>query len=198
VFVTLFFGDRGSWVYYFLILVLGLATLARRGRGHAAVVCVLAVLLLVNDRSKLVAIGQGWSEMEPSPELLNLWATPAERAEWVKVLELTRGSEPVLVAESEGAALWTPELARPVSYFEPGRVQREFLRRKLEQLAGARMVVCVVAPDWRGFTFWPELTAALDGCELVWKGHFYTVYRRVRPPAASRPGPAERPLAPDP
>jgi len=186
-FVCLFFGNRGSWVYYFLVLVLGLAALAKRDRRHAAVVCVLAALLLVNDRSKLTVIRQDWTALRPAAATLGLWATPGERAEWAKVRELTRGRNAVLLADYEGVTLFDRNFARPVSYFDPGRVQRKFLRRKYQQLAGAGTIVQAVPPDWRGFRFWPELAAALDGCEPAWRGRHYTVYRRARPPRSGEP-----------
>ena len=50
------------------------------------------------------------------------------------------------------------------------------------------MIISALAPDWPGFTFWPEITAAFNGCELVMEGHFVRVYRRVgRAPRATPP-----------
>lgn len=190
-FVTLFFGNRGSWAYYFSVLVLGLATLARRNRPHNVAAWGLVLLLLVSDRSKLVVTARGWSELRPSAETLNLWASPKERAEWSKVLELTRGNEPALFALHDGAALLTPGFAPPISgYFDPGYALPAEIHRKAAQLASARMIVRLIPQDWRGFTLWPELADALDGCECLWQGDLYRVYRRTRPPA--------RPLTPVP
>jgi hypothetical protein len=88
-----------------------------------------------------------------------------------------------LLALSEGAALLSPGFAPPVGgYFYPYARPSE-IRRKSAQLARASMVVRAVPPDWIGFTLWPELGAALDGCEAVWRGQGdLAVYRRVRPP----------------
>jgi hypothetical protein len=197
-FVTLFFGNRGSWVYYFAILILGLATLARRDRRHAMAVWGIAVLLLLSDRSKMVAMAREWSTLRPSPETLNLWATPEERAEWAKVRTLTRGSEPVLLAVHEGAALLSPGFARPVGGdYHPGYATIPEIRRKAAQLASAGMIVREVPPDWRGFILWPELSAALDGCELVWQGRHVSIYRRTRPPATAGAGTFPRLREPD-
>jgi hypothetical protein len=104
-FVTLFFGHRGSWVYYFAVLILGLAAMAREGPRPAAVAWILAALLLVSDRSKLVEIRRQWAADAPSAATLGLWATPRERAEWATVLGLVRGRTPVLLAPSEGGAV---------------------------------------------------------------------------------------------
>ena len=183
VFVTCFFAHRMSWAYYFAILILGLAATAK-GRHRAAVVWCLAAMLLVSDRSKLVTVYRDWSASAPGAETLGLWATPAERSEWSTVLELTRGHQPVLLTTIEGSAPLVPRFAPPVaSYFCPGLTLPVEVERKAGQLASARMIVAVVPPDWRGFTLWPELAAALDGCELVYEGRTFRVYRRVRPPS---------------
>lgn len=181
-FVSLFFGNRGSWVYYFVVLILGLATLSRRSGAYALGIGFLALLLLVNDGSKLKSIRQDWANLQRGRETLNLWATPLEREEWAKVRELTAGSEPVLLADYEGITLFDKTFARPVSYFDPGRVQRRFLEAKARQISNAHLIVCVVTDDWRGFGFWPELRAALEGCEVAWHGRLYTIYRRIKPP----------------
>jgi hypothetical protein len=183
VFVTLLYGNRMSWVYYFSILILGIAATVK-GRRRAAVVWGLAALLLVSDRSKLLTTYREWSASAPSVETLGLWATPAERSEWRAVLELTRGHRPVLLAAIEGSAPLVPRFAPPVAaYFAPGLTLPAEVRRKAGQLATAEMIVSVVSADWRGFRLWPELAAALDGCELVYEGGTFRVYRRVRPPA---------------
>jgi hypothetical protein len=193
VFVTLLFTNRNSWVYDFAILIVGLAALARRTRWHALAVGGLAVLLLLSDRSKLAATAREWRVLAPSAETLGLWATPQERADWTRVRELTRGRRPVLLALNEGAALLSPGFALPVGGYFYLYAHPSEIRRKAAQLAEATMIVRTVPPDWIGFTFWPELGAALDGCELVWHGQGdLAVYRRVRPPASS-PGSHPRP-----
>ncbi len=190
VFVTLLYGNRMSWVYYFSILILGIAATAK-GRRRAAVVWGLAALLLVSDRSKLLTTYREWSASAPSVETLGLWATPAERSEWRAVLELTRGHRPVLLTTIEGSAPLAPRFAPPVAaYFFPGLTLPAEVRRKAGQLATAGMIVAVVPRDWRGFRLWPELAAALDGCEPVYEGGTFRVYRRVRPPARQEVDPS--------
>ncbi|MEJ7639859.1 MAG: hypothetical protein WKF75_18280, partial [Singulisphaera sp.] len=182
-FVTCFFAHRMSWAYYFAILILGLAATAK-GRRRGAVVWCLAALLLVSDRSKLQATSRDWSTSAPGPETLGLWATPAERSEWLEVLESTRGHQPVLLTEIESSVPLVPRFAPPVAaYFFPGICLPVEARRKAEQLAAATMIVATVPRDWRGFRFWPELAAALDGCEPAFEGDTFRLYRRVRPPS---------------
>ncbi|HEX8203175.1 MAG TPA: hypothetical protein VF590_22050 [Isosphaeraceae bacterium] len=178
-FVTLFFGHRGSWVYYFAVLVLGLGTMARGGPRPAALAWILAVLLAVSDRSKLVEVRRQWAADAPSAATLGLWATSEERAEWIRVLDLVRGHGPVLLAPCEGAAVLVPGFAPPIGgYFVPGYAVRPEVRRKAAQLEAAEMIVAAVPPDWHGFADWPALSAALEGCDLVWRGEHCRVYRR--------------------
>ncbi len=184
-FVTLLFAHRMSWAYYFSILILGLAAIAKGSRSRTVVAWCLAAMLLVSDRSKLLTTYRDRSASAPGAETLGLWATPAERSEWRTVLELTRGHQPVLLTIIEGSAPLVPRFAPPVAaYFCPGLTLPVEVRRKASQLATARMIVALVGPDWRGFTLWPELAAALDGCEPVYEGRTFRVYLRVRPPSA--------------
>jgi hypothetical protein len=127
-----------------------------------------------------------WSTSAPSAETLGLWATPAERSEWLKVLELTRGRQPVLLTMIEGSVPLVPRFAPPAAaYFCPGLTLPAEARRKADQLATASMIVAAVPRDWRGFTLWPELKTAMEGCEPVFEGETFRVYRRVRPPPSS-------------
>ena len=179
-FVVLLFGHRGTWLYSLPMLILGLATLAAGGPRPRSALWLLVVLLLVSDRSKAVEIVRRWKTESPSAVTLNLWADAAERDEWARVLELTRGKRPALLAMCDGGALLTPGFAPPeVGYLVPGNALPAEVRRKAAQLASALMIISALAPDWPGFTFWPEITAAFNGCELVMQGRFVRVYRRV-------------------
>jgi hypothetical protein len=184
-FVTLFFGHSFSWKYYLAILLLGLAAMAARGRRHAVVIGGIALLVLISDRAWLQALAGDWKSRTPSATTAGLWSTTTEQREWARVLELTRGNRPVLLADCEGATLLFPQFAPPMgAYFVPGHPLPAEVRRKAAQLAGASLVVKVGGPGDRRFARWPELTAALDGCEPLWQGTLYQVYRRVRPTGA--------------
>lgn len=183
VFVTCMFGLRTSWTYYFAVLILGLAVRAKRDRTGLVTAWCLAALLLVNDRSKLMQFAHEWRTASPSAETLGLWAAPDQRAEWLKVLELSRDERPVLLAWIDGAVPLTPRFAPPVAgYVWAGLPLPVEVHRKAEQIRSARLVVAVVHRDREQFAEWPELAAALDGCELVFDGATFRVYRRVRPP----------------
>jgi hypothetical protein len=183
VFVLFLFGHRITWVYSLPVLILGLALLARRGRWQMTFVWILAVFLLVNDRSKAVEVLRLRRTEAASPSTFGLWTTPGMRQEWERVRELTRGQRAVLFAMCEGGAVLEPGFAPPVGgYLIPGNMIPGEARRKAEQLARASVIVSSHPPDWEGFSLWPELAAALDGCEPVMEGQFVRVYRRVSPP----------------
>jgi hypothetical protein len=148
----------------------------------------LAALLLVNDRSKLLNTYRAWSAGAPTALTLGLWATPAERSEWRTVLELTEGQQPVLLTGVDASVPVVPRFAAPVAgYFCPGLTLPVEIRRKVDQLSAARMIVTILASRSEGFDYWPELTAALDGCELIFEGGTFRVYRRIRPPSGQSP-----------
>jgi hypothetical protein len=181
-FVVFLFGHRETWLYSFPMLVLVLATLAPRGRWHRSVLWVLAVLLLVNDRSKAMEVLRHYRTEAPSESTLNLWANPTERTEWELALELTRGRQPILLAMCEGSALHIPGFEPPVvGYLVPGNALPGEVARKAAQLATAPMIISAQPPDWPGFRFWPEITAAMRGCEIVMEGRCLRVYRRTSP-----------------
>jgi hypothetical protein len=180
-FVTLFFGHRFSWKYYHSLFLLGLAALVPRGRRHALVVAALPVLVLYTDKAWVQALVHDWRARAPSATTLGLWAIREDQDEWARVLELTRGGRPVLLAECEGAALLFPQFAPPMgAYFVPGHPVAAEVHRKADQLAAATLIVKVGPPGDRRFERWPELVAALDGCAPIWEGKLYQVYRRVR------------------
>ena len=179
-FIVLIFGHRGTWFYSLPMLVLGVAVLAKRSRWHRICALVLVVLLLISDRSKAIDIIRRWKTETPSSDTLNLWANPQERAEWAQALRLTEGQKPVLLAMSEGGALLIPAFAPPtLGYLVPGNALPVEVQRKTKQLAAAQMIISAQPPGWPGFVFWPEMKATLDGCELLMKGEYLRVYRRL-------------------
>ncbi len=179
-FVVLLFGHRGTWFYSLPMLILGLAAMATVGPRFRSVVLLLCALLLVSDRSKAVELIRRWKTESPSAVTLNVWADAAERDEWAHCLELTRGEQPVLLAMCDGGALLTPGFAAPeVGYLVPGNAIPAEVHRKAVQLASSQVIISAFPADWPGFKYWPELAAALEGCEAVEQGRYVRVYRRV-------------------
>jgi hypothetical protein len=187
-FVTLFFASRWSWGYYYDILVMGLAALAARGRKTTPLIWGLALLVLIRDRAAFQEAYGHWTTESTSADTAGLWATSQQRAEWVKVLELTRGEHPVLLAHVQGAALLFPRFAPPAgAYFVPGHPVPSEVRRLAAQVASASIIVRAEFDflSLRPFATWSEVVSALDGCEVLWEGEVFHVYRRVRPPRTS-------------
>ena len=188
-FVTLMFGHAWSWAYYSDLLVLGLAALAARGRAGSAVVWLLVPLALLGHKAQVTATREQWATTAPARETAGLWAGAAERAEWARALELAQGRSPAVVALAGCTELLFPDFPPPVShYFHHGLALPAEVRRKADQLARADTILVPggVPQQEDVLKDWPELVAALDGCERVWKGTFFEVYRRVRPPRSSR------------
>jgi len=194
-FVVAFFGHRASWVYYYPVWALGLAAVSARGRRGTALVMVLSGLVLLGGKVKTQTAARLWRTDAPSAQTWGLWASPAERSEWEQVRALAEDGPPAaLLANVEGAATLDPAVySRPeVAYLVPGHPTLAEVRRKAAQLASAATVVRVrprADPARGGFERWPEIAAALDGCEPVWQGEFFEVSRRVRPPGRQRQPP---------
>jgi hypothetical protein len=194
-FVTLFFGNRTSWVYYYAVLVVGLVSLAARGSRHAAVVGLVVLLVVVGSKAKFETVARLWKTDSATAATLGLWASPAERDEWVAVRSLVHAHGPAAeLARVDGLGVLLPEeFLRPeVAYLVPGHPVAAEVRRKADQLATAAVIVRARSqhdPARGGYERWPEIAAALDGCETVFEGPNFEVARRARPPGsvASRP-----------
>lgn len=181
-YVTCFFGNRASWVYYLAILIVGLAVLTDRNKWVVPVGLGLSLLVLVSDYSKARQTLREWSSLVRNDEFQDLWTKPDVYAEWRRVRELTRTGDPVLIAEYEGAAVIFPGFTRPCSYFDPGRTMPFNIRRKRRQVSEARWVVVSLSYDWLGKRLWrPAVEGSLEGSQVVWRGRHFAVYRRESP-----------------
>ena len=182
----MFFGHHNTWYYSLPMLVAGLAVLSRRGRRCQAAVGILALMLLVSDRSKTLELVNRWRTTRATEATLGLWSSAADREEWRTVMELARGDRAVLFALCEGAALLLPGFEPPVSgYIVAGLPVPAEIDRKLAQLRRARTIIAHEPVELNVFRRWPELKAALDDCDLIYHGRVLKVYRRsVKRPAA--------------
>ena len=85
----------------------------------------------------------------------------------------------------KGAAeLMYPEFESPVTvYLDPGLMKPFEIRRKVEQMSQARMVVVpanIGIESCRGIPAAPEFEAALKSFEPRMKGKFFDVYQRLK------------------
>jgi hypothetical protein len=209
-FVLFFFGNSFSWIYYFYILVLGLAATGRLGiRWEILVACLaFAVPLTKADNrisqslashqitprnivgSTIVAntipgatglTYQYWFTTRPTPETAGLWAASSEREEWVQVLAIIRGHRTAMLESAGCADLLFSEFVPPVTLFLiPGGVGPSDLSRKLQQLGSSSMIV--MPRSHRGILKeTPEIGAMIHrDFSVVFQGDIFTVFSRNR------------------
>lgn len=202
-FVCLFFGNRVSWIYYYAVLVAGLAAMDARGMEtgrrwrdrlgtspwRTAAVALVALLTLVGGKVKFETTARLWRTDTPIGATFALWASPAERDEWLTVLkmcllEAARGEgKPVLLARVEGAAVLVPSAfaAPQTAYLVPGHPTESELARKAEQIARAPLVVRVrprTDPSRGGYERWPALARELEHFTTFWEGDLFEIARR--------------------
>jgi hypothetical protein len=188
IFVLAFFGNRLSWIYYYSILIAGIAAIDTLGKRQAVAVLALALIVVVGSKVKMQDDARLWRTDRPSPETFGLWAPELQHAEWRQALKEIEGSTPVgLLAICEGAAVLAPNLFLPpdCSYLVEGHTVPAEVRRKAGTIARSSMIVCTAPPA--RYNAWPEIAAALDGCRLARESGMFWVLRRERPPSGSVP-----------
>jgi hypothetical protein len=85
---------------------------------------------------------QLWFTTSPSAETAGLWVTPDERAEWIKVLAMTRGHRTAILDYYGCADILFPEFSPPVTLFlVPGGASPAEISRKILQLEASSMIV---------------------------------------------------------
>jgi hypothetical protein len=154
------------------------ATSAWEGSARYAVWS-LTLIALLGQKTFVRDSYQRWISTAPERATLQLWTSPEENAEWLKVLTLVRADETrerpaVLLARTGCAELLFPEFAKPVSlYLDPGIPTDEEIMRKAAQLRQASAVVVV---RHSLLASWPPFDAALVGRTPAFHGKFFEVY----------------------
>ncbi len=191
-FVWLFFGGFFSWFYYLYLLLIGAAIAATWGPSYRYVACILALMAAVGQKAELSGLYHAWRATAPSPEMANLWASPAERSEWTSVLGIVQAARAqaagaTMLDVEGGAELLFPGFEMPVSlYLVPGLATQTDISRKLTQLSDASVVVIPAASlNNPVLSNWPVFRRALDQYRMIWKGDSFQVYRRTRMPGAA-------------
>ena len=99
------------------------------------------------DRAGLLAISMvddDGAQRRPA----GLWATPDERAEWVQLCRSRQGQTSGNAGYQGGGGIDVPVFETPVTmYLDPGLMKPIEIQRKLDQIAGAQLVVVPVGGD---------------------------------------------------
>jgi hypothetical protein len=183
-FITLFFGNQWSWIYYAYFLTVGVAAAAGASAIQRRVtigLCVMGTMAWIH----VIRVERlCWDTSQPDALTAGLWASSDERAEWRQVLDSIRGSKAVMLDLKGAAELMYPEFESPVTvYLDPGLMKPFEIRRKVEQMSQARMVVVpanIGIESCRGIPAAPEFEAALKSFEPRMKGKFFDVYQRLK------------------
>jgi len=179
-FVAFLFGNRGSWIYYSFLVVIGIALAIDATRIRRDVGVVLALVALVSWTDVVIATHRRNLTMHESPETEGLWATAKEQAEWASVLALTERSKVRILDLKGGVELMFPQFGPPVTlYLDPGLIRPGEIALKVSQLSQTQMVVvptnianCSDIPQA------PEIVAAMKSFDRRWKGDFFEVFAR--------------------
>ena len=180
-FLVLFFGNQWSWIYYSYILMIGTVIAVDLGPGMRGAGVALCVLALLSWISVARWSQQWWKNTAPDPATAGLWAPEDERTEWLQVLAMARGHKAVILDTMGAAELLSPGFAEPVSLFLlPGLMLPADLRRKLEQLSNAEIVVVptITIVTCSGIPDASEFKDALKSFDLAWSGKHFEVFRR--------------------
>jgi hypothetical protein len=181
-FVSLFFGNQWSWIYYSYILVAGAAIAADVGPVARRLSIGLCLLALFGWTHSARLLARWWRSTSPSAETAMLWSSPAERAEWSSAIGIAQGHRASLLdIKGSGDRMFAVFMAPVTLNLEPGLMDRQQIVRKLAQLAVADVVVVPTGIDieaCRGIPDAPEFRSALEQFKVQMTGKFFTVYVR--------------------
>jgi hypothetical protein len=181
-FIVLLFGNRYSWFYYSFMLCFGLATVVDDWPPAWArpTVLGLALLAFLGLRSGLEGARDRWQLTHRSETAGGLWIAPIVEEEWVQVLQETAADRPVLACSQGQIEDLAPRFRSPRWWMLlPGYESPRMVHAARELVDGAD---CLVTTSLDGrdaeFRVAPELDAAFADFRPVWKGEYFTVWRR--------------------
>jgi hypothetical protein len=186
-FLTMFYGAPGSWTYYYYILIIGLVTVAARGRRSAILIALVAVAALAGYKDWVTNIKHQWLHKITTADTYGLWAYADAREEWRQVKEILKDKPASYIANNGGCLeLFEPQFADAEDVFlTPGWPIHIELQRKVQQISRADVVVISKLGCVRPMLdLWPEFREALKGFELEKSTQRFLIYQR-HPPAAS-------------
>jgi hypothetical protein len=186
-FVFAGFANPGSWTYYSYILVMGIAATSLWQRSSRYVVGVLAIVAALGLMRDGVSIFRRRHETAANPVTAGLWARADERFEWQSVVRAIAqhpnpqsgcGNYSAVLSYEGGLELIAPGFGKPeTAFFLPGLPNDRGKAAKIEQIANAGVIV---APeDSYHLEETPMGRSLLANSELVFKGKYFTVYRKL-------------------
>jgi len=185
-FITLFFGNQWSWIYYSYFLTIGVAAAAGASAIQQRVTMGLCVMGIMAWTDVAFWERRWWQMRERDAVTAGLWASSDEREEWQRVLDTVHSQRAVILDTKGAIELIVPEFEEPVSlYLDPGWMLPADIQRKVEQMSEAQMVVVptnIKIEACRGIPAAPEFETALKGFEPRMRGKFFDVYERPSSP----------------
>ena len=186
-FISLFFGNRSSWIYYAYLLTIGVAASAGVGAIQRRVTFFLCLLGIMAWTDIVFPELQSWHTRQRDAVTAGLWAPSDEREEWQEVLDAVH-SQRASILDTKGAVeLLVPGFEEPLNlYLDPALMVPADIQRKVEQISNAQMVVVPVGgiEVCSGIPAAPEFDTALKSFDLRMRGKFFDVYQRPNPPVS--------------
>jgi hypothetical protein len=183
-FLTLFYGAWASWTYYYYILIIGLVSVATRGRRSAILIALVAVAALAGNKDPATNIKHQWRHKISTVETFGLWADTDYREEWRQVRQIIKDKPASFLANNGGCLeLFMPQFADAEDMFlTPGWPIPIELERKVRQITRAEVVVISKIGCVRPMLdLWPEFREALSGFELARSTPRFLIYIRRSP-----------------
>jgi hypothetical protein len=179
VFLTLFFGNQWSWIYYSYLLIVGIAIAvdsAPRPRRFGVAICAIA---LFSYTGLAYWTYRWWRTTTPDSTTAGLWAPEDERGEWMRVLATARDRRTVILDSRGAGELLFPGFGNPVSLFLiDGLMLPDDIQRKLQELSRAEVVVVpITISACSGVPDAPEFRDALKRFDLAWSGKHFEVFQ---------------------
>jgi hypothetical protein len=178
-FLALFFGNQWSWIYYSYVLIIGAAMAIETGPARRRFGVALCALALLSWTDIAFWTHRWWVTTAPDAATAGLWAPDDERGEWVRVLSMTQGRKIVMLDSMGATELLFRGFGEPVSlYLTGGLMSRDDVRRKIEQLSSAQIVVVpITISACSGVPDAPEFTAAMKRFDTLWTGKHFEVFQ---------------------
>ncbi|HKN01881.1 MAG TPA: hypothetical protein VJX23_15300 [Candidatus Binataceae bacterium] len=178
-FVTIIFGNAWSWYVCAYPLVFGIVAAADLDRISKVAVALFCLVALLGYKTLGHATLDAWLTQVRTSDTRDLWASPAETAEWQTAVGESRLHRPAVIVSANGAAgLMFPEFDKPVGAFLfPAAVPDVELHRTRSQILAANTVVLPLAmysyiPPW----CFDEILKT--DFETIRKGQYFEVLRR--------------------